>query len=115
MKIIKEIEKSRLTENGLKGIKGGAGNNPGNCTEELKYRTCASANDLTYEIRPCALKLTCPASYVVCGAGDDYFICSSLFFENKLRNRANILPLFNFPDRPLRVSELILVSCSAFL
>lgn len=79
MKIIKEIEKSRLTENGLKEIKGGAGNNPGNCTEELKYRTCGSANDLTYEIRPCALKLTCPASYVVCGAGDDYFICPSMY------------------------------------
>lgn len=81
MKIIKEIEQGRLSEIDLNEITGGVGNNPGNCTDELKYRTCGSANDLIYEIRPCALKLTCPASYVVCGAGDDYFICTSMYIK----------------------------------
>lgn len=81
MKIIKEIEKNRLNEKDLNEINGGAGNNPGNCTDELKYRTCGSANDLLYEIGPCALKLTCPAQYVVCGVGDNYFICPSMFTE----------------------------------
>ena len=78
MKIIKEIEKSRFSEDSMNEFKGGAGNNPGNCTDEIQYRTCASANDLFYEIRPCALKLTCPASYTVCDSSD-YFTCVSMF------------------------------------
>lgn len=82
MKIIKEIEKSRLTEDGMYGIKGGTGNGE-NCTDELLHRTCGSVGQILYEANPCILKITCPSSYVVCGTtsknscSENYSLCST--------------------------------------
>ena len=59
MKIIKEIEKSRLTENGMKGIKGGVGEN---CSAEAIYEACGR----NYSYVPCAMKLSCGSQYFYC-------------------------------------------------
>ena len=48
MKIIKEIEKSRLTEDGMKGIKGGATNPGDQCSEEVTYRSCGSIGNIHF-------------------------------------------------------------------
>lgn len=52
MKIIKEIEKSRLTENGMKGIKGGATNPGDQCSEEVTYRSCGSIGNIHFNVVP---------------------------------------------------------------
>ena len=59
MKIIKEIEKSRLTENGMKGIKGGVGEN---CSAGAVYESCRAK----YSYAPCAMKLSCESQYYFC-------------------------------------------------
>ena len=61
MKIIKEIEKSRLTENGMKRIKGGVGNGE-NCSSEAIYEACGR----NYSYVPCAMKLSCDSQYFYC-------------------------------------------------
>ena len=52
MKIIKEIEKSRLTEDGMKGIKGGATNPGDQCSEEVTYRSCGSIGNIHFNVVP---------------------------------------------------------------
>ena len=47
MKIIKEIEKSRLTEDGMQVITGGATNPGDQCSEEVTYRSCGSIGNIT--------------------------------------------------------------------
>lgn len=61
MKIIKEIEKSRLTEDGMYGIKGGVGNGE-NCSSEAIYEACGRK----YSYAPCAMKLSCDSQYFYC-------------------------------------------------
>ncbi len=76
MKIIKEIEKSRLNDEKSRSIVGGAGNNPGECTDEILHRTCGSVGEILYDISPCAVKITCPSAYLVCGSTEK-FTCDS--------------------------------------
>ncbi|MBR0054524.1 MAG: hypothetical protein IJP65_04380 [Bacteroidales bacterium] len=59
MKIIKEIEKSRLTEDTLNELKGGVGEN---CSSGSIYQACGSK----YSYAPCAMKLSCGGQYYYC-------------------------------------------------
>lgn len=72
MKIIKEIEKSRLTEESLNELKGGVGEN---CSSEAIYEIC----DSKYSFASCNMKLSCPSQYVHCTGPEasQKTICSS--------------------------------------
>lgn len=70
MKIIKEIEKSRLTVNRMSRITGGTGNEPESCTDEILHRTCGSVGGILYEVIPCVAKVICPSSYLLCGTSN---------------------------------------------
>lgn len=59
MKIIKEIEKSRLTEESLNELKGGVGEN---CSSEAIYNYCGKK----YSFDPCAMYLACGSQYYYC-------------------------------------------------
>ena len=75
MKIIKEIEKSRLTENGMQVITGGATNPGDQCSEEVTYRSCGSIGNIHFNVVPCAVKLSCPTAYYTCsGPGSDQLL-----------------------------------------
>lgn len=64
MKIIKEIEKSRLTEESLNELKGGIGEN---CSAEAIFENCGKK----YSFSPCAMYLACGSQYYYCtGAGN---------------------------------------------
>ena len=52
MKIIKEIEKSRLTEDGMQVITGGATNPGDQCSEEVTYRSCGSIGNIHFNVVP---------------------------------------------------------------
>lgn len=59
MKIIKEIEKSRLTEDTLNELKGGVGEN---CSPANVYESCGANHSYV----PCAMKLSCESLYYYC-------------------------------------------------
>lgn len=71
MKIINEIEKSRLNE-----ITGGVDVGE-NCSVTVPYRSCASLGNLMYEVSECLLKLSCPSNYHVCSGSDNYSSCTT--------------------------------------
>lgn len=71
MKIIQEIEKSRMKE-----ITGGAGSTQ-SCTSSIPYLSCGSSNGKLYESGPCALKVSCPISYANCYDEVNYTACDT--------------------------------------
>ena len=78
MKIIEEIEKSRLTDENMAAITGGFSSDftvvgPEQCNENDKYNKCHE-----YEIRPCLKLLTCSSFFWNCTGKDDYSSCSHL-------------------------------------
>ena len=66
MKIIKEIEKSRLTEDGMNDIKGGVSVGQ-NCTAEIAYQTCGAK----FVVKPCAVNISCGSVYHFCTGPED--------------------------------------------
>ncbi len=58
MKIIEEIEKSRLTDENMAAIVGGVSIGE-NCSEKVKFTSCSSR----FEICECATKISCTVSY----------------------------------------------------
>lgn len=76
MKIIKEIEKSRLSESNMNAINGGIQVGE-NCSENVIYRSCASLDGKNFEVTDCYNKLSCPASYFACSGPDSYRTCST--------------------------------------
>ena len=73
MKIIKEIEKNRLTEENLNELKGGVGEN---CSAEAIYKICDSG----YSFEPCLMKLSCGSQYIYCTGPD---VSQKKICENK--------------------------------
>jgi hypothetical protein len=71
MKIINEIEKSRLNE-----ITGGVDVGE-NCSVTVPYRSCASLGNNSFEVSECLLKLSCPSNYHVCTGTENYTSCST--------------------------------------
>lgn len=71
MKIINEIEKSRLNE-----ITGGVDVGE-NCSVTVPYRSCASLGGNSFEVTECLLKLSCPSNYHVCSGSDNYSSCTT--------------------------------------
>ena len=76
MKIIKEIEKSRLTEDGMNGIKGGISVGE-NCSADVLYRSCASSNGQLFQVSVCPMKLSCPSQYACCSGPKQYDSCNT--------------------------------------
>ena len=64
MKIIKEIEKSRLTEDALNELKGGVGEN---CSAEDIYEKCGRK----FSFASCAMYLACENAYFYCIGPED--------------------------------------------
>lgn len=71
MKIINEIEKSRLNE-----ITGGV-NVGENCSVNVTYRSCDSIGNIGFRVSECLTKLSCPSNYHVCSGSDNYTSCST--------------------------------------
>lgn len=66
MKILNEIEKSRLSKNLMSIIIGGESPVPGeNCSQENVYQTCLNVGIHNY-INECFTKFNCPSSYFYC-------------------------------------------------
>ena len=63
IKIIKEIEKNRLTDESLNKIQGGVGEN---CSQQNAYVYCQSNPPRVYNIRECMTKIDCPNIYTYC-------------------------------------------------
>ena len=62
MKIIDEIEKSRLSDNEMNAVTGGLAYTltiAENCSETQKYSYCS----MKFEITECYTKLSCPSTY----------------------------------------------------
>jgi hypothetical protein len=77
MKIINEIEKSRLNEENMHQINGGDGEacNP--------YVTCEPVNNQTYQVSTCVTKVVCPKDYLLClsPGSSTKWSCSSGYWE----------------------------------
>lgn len=66
MKIIKEIEKSRLSKSSMGIIIGGESSVPGeNCSQENVYLTCKNEGIHKY-FNECFNKFNCPSNYFNC-------------------------------------------------
>lgn len=61
MKIINEIEKSRLNEENMNLLKGG--------DNSCGTHSCEKVNNQTYKVTACATKIVCPKQYVYCAVG----------------------------------------------
>ena len=71
MKIINEIEKSRLNE-----ITGGVDVGE-NCSVTVTYRSCASLGNNNFEVTECLVKLSCPSSYYFCDGPSNFGSCTT--------------------------------------
>ena len=70
MKIIDEIEKSRLSDNEMNAVTGGLSFTLtvcDGCSEKQKYNYCSSR----FEICECNTKISCPATYLYACTGTE--------------------------------------------
>lgn len=65
MKIIKEIEKNRLTDDSMNKIQGGE-----NCTQQNAYTYCQPDTLHPFKITACMTKIDCPNVYTYCTGPD---------------------------------------------
>ena len=77
MKIIKEIEKNRLTDESLNKIQGGE-----NCTQQA-YIVCTPDGIHTYDVTVCMTKIDCPNRYIYCTGSEPSgkFVCPSGYWQ----------------------------------
>lgn len=66
MKILKEIESSRLSNDNMHVVLGGLTNPGDQCSEEVTYRSCGTLGGNNFEVTSCLAKLSCPTAYFTC-------------------------------------------------
>lgn len=78
MKIIKEIEKNRLSDDSLKKVHGGE-----NCTQQNAFSFCQGDPNHTFWIGECMTKIDCPNRYISCTGSEpsQRFVCPSGYWQ----------------------------------